>query len=206
LLGFAVLIRPMACFAIAGVMLMEMGSAIWIALFATTTFALGVIALQLWTGDALQGVHIYANHPGAYGGHMILWPFESLIVTPFREPTSAGRIVYTWIHVVITLAACWLATQRTAKTQRREDRREEDIETANRRRDLLSFPWLLGNTLFVLCIGSAWGFRHFPRFTIPAQPAMFWTFRRWLPSRRFWWILIVSGCFVSAVIGVITSP
>jgi hypothetical protein len=202
LLGLALLIRPMACFAIAGVMLMELSSAALIGIIATVTFAGGVLALQLWTGNALQGVHIYANHPGAYGGHMIVWPFESLILTPFREPTSVGRIIYTWIHVAITLVACTLTTITFTKARRPEEENTGEPQHQNR----LAFPWLVGNTLFVLCIGSAWGFRHFPRFTVPAQPAMFWTLRRWLPENRFWWILIVLGCFVSAVIGVRTSP
>jgi hypothetical protein len=65
---------------------------------------------------------------------------------------------------------------------------------------------VVGNTAFVLCIGSVWGFRHFPRFTIPAAPAMFWTIRNLLPSRWGWWIVIAAACGVMAVAGVIASP
>lgn len=203
LLGFAGLIRPMACFAVAGVLLLKIMQRRWKSaaiLTAVTLGALmaGIAALQLWTGDALQGTRIYANNPGAYGGHMILWPFQSLLTTPFHEKTSIGRIFYTWIHVAITLSACALLVRRTIQTRAAHATRAA--------RDVVALPWLLGNTLFVLCIGSAWGFRHFPRFTIPTAPAMFWTLRSWLPSNRILWMLIVLACFVAAIFGVRSSP
>jgi hypothetical protein len=196
-LGFSILIRPMACFAIAGVLLVALVNRRWksgaiLATVSLVVFAAGILILQRWTGDALQGVRIYAHHPGAYGGRLFLWPFQSLITTPFHEPTTVGRITYTWIHVIITLSACVIVTWRVVGNKAD--------------RDLLSFPWLVGNTLLVLCIGSSWGFRHFPRFTIPAEPAMFWVLRDWLPSNRVVWLLIGTICFAAAVIGVRTSP
>src|SRR5207248_1469944 len=111
--GFAGLIRPMACFAVLGVLFVAVIQRRWkraiiLAGIASLTFAAGFLAVQFWTGDALQGMRVYATHPGAYAGHMILWPFQSLLTTPFHEPTSIGRIIYTWLHVAITLAACVL--------------------------------------------------------------------------------------------------
>ena len=198
-LGFGGLIRPMACFAVAGVLYVWLRRRQWNSIIllggtAATVVAAGVLALHFWTGDALQGERVYANHPGAYAGHMILFPFQSLIMTPFNEPTTVGKIVYIWVHVVITLSACVLITRRVL------------ILKSWDARDAISWPWLVGNTLFVLCIGSAWGFRHFPRFTIPAAPAMFWTLRRYLPRHLGIWIAIGVMVFVYAVVGVMSSP
>lgn len=194
--GFAGMIRPMACFALVGGLLALQGRRQWrsgLVLLVTTavTFAGEVIALQLWTGDALRGIHVYAQHPGAYGGHMFAWPFQSLLTTPARDGARRDRIAYTWIHVVIALLACGIAAWRVKQRDQR---------------DLISLPWLIGNTAFVLCIGSVWGFRHFPRFTIPAAPAMFWTLKKLLPRSPFWWGVVAAACGVMAILGVIDSP
>ncbi len=63
----------------------------------------------------------------------------------------------------------------------------------------IAWPWLLGNTLFVLCIGSGWGFNHFPRFNIPAQPALFYALSPLLPRHWIWWALFTAGSFATAV-------
>jgi hypothetical protein len=75
--------------------------------------------------------------------------------------------------------------------------------------DLLAFIWLSLNTLFVLCVGlglGGWGFYHFPRFTIPALPALAWSWRRFLPASA--WLYIPFGIilFAIAVVGVHTCP
>jgi hypothetical protein len=194
--AFAGMIRPMACFALAGGVLALLGRRQWrrgliLLVSAALTFAGEAIALQLWTGDALRGIRVYAQHPGAYGGHMFAWPFQSLLTTPARDGATSERVAYIWIHVVITVLACGIAAWRIKQRDQR---------------DLISFPWLICNTAFVLCIGSVWGFRHFPRFTIPAAPAMFWTLRKALPRSAAWWGLIAAACAVMAVLGVIDSP
>jgi hypothetical protein len=198
LFAFAGMIRPMACFALAGLLFALLRDRQWKSItivLATTalTFALELGALQRWTGDVLRGIHAYANHPGAYAGHLLAWPFQSLLTTPAIDSASAGRILYTWIHVATTFTACaWIAIR---------------IIRGNpcSSRDRVAAPWLIGNTAFVLCIGSVWGFRHFPRFTIPAAPAMFWTLRSLLPRRARWWMLIATACGVAAAAGVIDS-
>jgi len=63
----------------------------------------------------------------------------------------------------------------------------------------LCFVWLLGNTAFVLCIGDKWGFECFPRFTVPAMPAFFWSIRRILPRGVWPWTAIAV---VSAAIAI----
>ena len=195
LLGGGALVRPMACFATAGVAWADWrgrrrAAAVRTAMVAALVFGVGFVAMQAWTGDALAGVRIYATHPGAYNGHLLGWPFQSLLQTPTREPTTASRLAYVWTHVAVVLAACVLVT-------RRQFARDRDG------RDDLAFPWLVGNTLFVLCIGSAWGFRHFPRFTIPAAPPLFWAVRRWLPRRPGVWVAIGLACAAGAVAGIV---
>jgi hypothetical protein len=198
LFGFAGMIRPVACFALAGLAMTLIRGRQWKPLLiilagAIGMFALESAALQWWTGDALRGIHAYAHHPDAYAGHLLAWPFRSLLQTPGRDSASIGRVIYIWVHVIITLAACVLIAERVARAGRSNPR------------DGVASLWLIGNTAFVLCIGSVWGFRHFPRFTIPAAPALFWTLRGTLPRRPGWWLLIASACGVMAVFGVIDA-
>jgi hypothetical protein len=199
LFGFAGMIRPMACFAMAGLLLALARDRHWramavVVLAATATFALELLVIQKWTGNALHGIHVYANNPAAYGGHLLGWPFQSLLTTPMHDGASAGRIAYIWTHVVVVLIACALIADRAIRTARPNPR------------DSVSCAWLIGNTAFVLCIGSVWGFRHFPRFTIPAAPALFWALRSVLPRNPRWWGLIAMACGAAAVAGVIDSP
>jgi hypothetical protein len=199
LFGFAGIIRPMACFAFIGLLLAMIRHRRWssaLVVFITTaaTFAVELLLLQWLTGSVLRGIAVYRNHPGAYNGHLLAWPFQSLLTTPALDHASLGRIVYIYLHVVVTLLACGLAALQTLRTSRSEPRAA------------LASAWLIGNTAFVLCIGSVWGFRHFPRFTIPAAPAFFWTVRRVLPRSQVLWGVIAAGCSILAVLGVIDSP
>ena len=194
--AFAGMIRPPACFAVAGAALMLMQKRDWRQLMmltgATTMFFLtAALAYHLWTGDALRGIHVYASHPGAYDGHLFGWPFQSLLNTPARDHASIGRIIYIWVHVILTMIGCVLCVVQAR---------------SGRTVDVISMPWLIGNTIFVLCIGSVWGFRHFPRFTIPAAPAMFWACRTIFPKHAGCWFLIAIPIVVMAVGGVIESP
>jgi hypothetical protein len=212
--GLAGLIRPMACFALAGAVYMILRDsatlrlrgekfcrdsqrdrwigALKICVAAAMTFAAGFAAMQVWTGNALQGVHVYANHPGAYAGHLIVWPFESLVMGTIHA--SHWRIIYIWLHVVVVLIAVGLAGWKSLS--------KHDADP----RDSASFPWLFCNTAMVLCLGPPWGFSHFPRFSIPAEPAIFWTLRNVLPRNRWIWLAIGGVVFVFAVLGVIDSP
>jgi hypothetical protein len=188
LLGFAGLIRPMACFAVMGVMLALLAErrvrdSLISAACAAAVFGAGVLTLYLLSGDALWGVRIYHDSPRTYGGEIFVLPFQSLLTTPIREHVSVGFVVYIYAHVVIVLGACALLAWRAL-------RGSSTISL-----DLLSLGWLAGNTLFQLCIGSGWGFRHFPRFAIPAQPALFWGLRPYLPRRVWPWV--VAGCGIS---------
>jgi hypothetical protein len=205
-LGLAGLVRPMACFAAGGVMIAllvrrRFNAALTIGVVAANVFLAGVVALHAWTGDALFGARVYASNPGAYGGEMFAWPFKSLIETPARGGASIGRVVYIYAHVLLTLVAgSALAARWVRFSVARPESRSLDP------RDAVALPWLAGNTVFVLCVGSHWGFDHFPRFGIPAMPALFWAVRRFLPDRWYLWAALLAAVFVFAVIGVRESP
>jgi hypothetical protein len=272
LFAFAGMIRPMACFAFAGVLLamimdhriptpspgtagegdfecralsslkrtltltltlsrstgredrrLAFDGIIQFSLATVCAFAVEILLYQWWTGDALRGLHVYANHPGAYNGHLLGWPFQSLLTTPGVDHASLGRMIYIWAHVAITLGIC-VRSIFAVFEQRQDDNsliagggspglRAVAIEDRGFRprlskisRDWVALPWVIGNTAFVLCIGSVWGFRHFPRFTIPAAPAMFWTVRGLLPRSWEWWTLIGIACAAMAVAGTLSSP
>ncbi len=189
--GFAGLVRPMACFAVLGAMLYCVVSGwrwrgILSGVVAAVVVAIGVGLLHRWTGDGLRGVRIYHDSPGAYGGRMIVWPFESLVMTPIREQVAVWKIAYIWIHVVIVLGACVALGRAMVR------KRSGAVVS-------MAGAWLIGNTIFVLCIGSGWGFNHFPRFCIPAQPALFYALRPVLPRGWVWWGLFAVGSFMTAV-------
>lgn len=165
--------------------------------------ATGIAALYFWTGDALEGTRVYANSPRAYAGRMIMWPFQALIVTPLREPTSVGKLIYIWTHVFVALAGCIILARRTYRGASTSSPRPSDADAAS---TTLACVWLVGNTVFVLCVGSPWGFRHFPRFMIPAMPALLWALRPILPRRWWIWLPPIAAVFVMAVLGVHDSP
>jgi hypothetical protein len=199
LLGSAGLVRPVACFAVLGAIAADLvqgrrARALVLGAVAAVVVLAGFLALHAWTGDATRGVRVYANDPGAYGGQMFVWPFKSVIFTPLYDPqVSAARVVYIWAHVLLTLGAIALLARRCM--------RRPSVAP-----DALALTWLTGNTAFVLCIGSYWGFHHFPRFIIPAMPALFWAWRGALPDRWYLWAPLFAGVFVTAAIGVNASP
>ena len=181
MLGAAGLVRPVACFAVLGFAVAQGAGRKWRSALvgcvaSATVVAIGIIALWLWTGDAFHGVKVYANHPSAYGGHLLAWPFQSLIEETLSPRVDLGRAIYIWTHVILVLLGCGLLAARCVVARPAVDWR-----------DALSLPWLAGNTAFVLCIGSYWGFQHFPRFTLPALPAFFWAFHRFLPHGWYVW-------------------
>ena len=204
LLGIAVLVKPAACFALLG-----LTAALWAnrrrkrAILTGVAGAIVVLAglagVRHLTGSALNSASVYSNSPSAYGGRIFAWPFESLIQTPIAAHAPIGRVIYVWAHVVLAVAACVILYRQ------RPRRKEAGSQSHYRLLNLAALYWIVGNTLFTLCIGSGpfgWGFYHFPRFTIPAMPAMFWAIRRFWPGKTWIWVCIAVVMTSVAVAGV----
>jgi hypothetical protein len=195
LLGVAGMIRPVAAFGVIGFFCYDLYrrrhvEAWTFAIASGITVGTGIGLMHWWTGgDALHGVHVYANDKAAYDGQLFTWPFHSLLATPHRPDLPdlrKGKIAYIWIHVVLVLTACAILVRRVAQ------KRAATL-------DVLCVPWLLANTLFVLCVGSKWGFFAFPRFTVPAMPAAFWAYRSILPRRWWVWVAVLLVSMAIAI-------
>jgi hypothetical protein len=201
LLGAAALVKPAACFALAGlVVACWMGRRRALAGFIAVAAAIVVLAgsagVRHITGSALFGAAVYSQNPSAYGGRIFGWPFEALIETVVRAHPPVGRVGYVWAHVLLVLVACGILAGRLLRGKPAAGERLLNVS---------AFCWIVGNSLFTLCIGSGpfgWGFYHFPRFTIPAMPAAFWAIRRVWPSKTWIWVCIAVVMTSVAVAGV----
>jgi len=190
LLGYAGLIRPVACFAVAGFMVWAILQRRWRPALihgavAAAFVAAGLALLQWRTGHALHSLEVYKTHEQAYAGQLFTWPFRSIIhstlvafdrdVMPNIPPKN---LVYIWLHIVIVVAGCvvpFLIRPRSA-------------DGGKHPLFWVAMPWLWGNTLFVLCIGHYWGMLEFARFIIPALPPLFLAYERLLPRGKAWWL------------------
>ncbi|HKO19964.1 MAG TPA: hypothetical protein VJU82_13860 [Acidobacteriaceae bacterium] len=189
LLGLAGLIRPMACFAVLG-MLAEgwrakrSRQALTVSCLAALVVVAGLGLRQLWAGDALAHLGTYAHDRRAYGGHLLAWPFTSLISTPLHERVPIWKLGYVWGYVVLVLGACGLAVRERAAGMA---------------------VWIIGNTLFALCIGSVWGFEAFGRFVLPALLPILWAYRRWYPRSLIGWSALGGFSVALALVGLLRS-
>lgn len=188
LAGLAGLVRPMACFATAAQMLAmrDWRRALLFGGMALAVVLGGLLALQVWMGDALFSYRYQSASPAAYGGSLLQWPFTSLIRTPFEHDVPIARIAYVWAHVGLVLIACVTALRAGGDRSLR----------------LLASVWLWSNTLFALSVGNVWGFECFHRFTVPAMPAMFYALHPWLPWRKISWAIITVASASIAIFSV----
>jgi len=180
--GLGGLFRSVAVFAMLGAVAVDIAAgrrrqALMVTAVAGLTIAAGLTALQWRFGDALMTVRWNSR---GYGGEILTWPFKSLLTTPLTTPVAAWKIAFVALHVAAALGGCLLAARALRAAQMGEER-----ELA-----LSAAVWLWGNTLYVLCIGSVWGFHDFPRFLIPALPPLFWAWRRFLPTRPWIWVVV----------------
>jgi hypothetical protein len=165
-----------------------MAKAIVVAGISAAGVAVGFGALRMWRGDVLEGVKIYANNKHTFGGQLLAWPFESLITTPLRSSVPLWKIGYVWAYVAAVLGGCLLAVRALRRP----------VSARARDESLVAAVWLIANTVFVLSMGSVWGFHYFDRHILAALPPLLWAYRAYYPRRIGVWV--VSGA-VSAWLG-----
>lgn len=218
-LGCAGLVRPVACFAVVGVLSVighrlllehrslqriqrieapfttkmrreQLRAGILVGLISGAVVAAGFVVLRYWRGDALEGVKIYASSQDTFAGQVLSWPFASLIMTPLNTPVPLWKVGYVWSYVLFVVVGCILAARRAWLSWQTE---AFDLS-------LLAAVWLLGNTIFVLCTGSVWGFHYFDRHILAAAPALLWAYsdhypKRWLPWLGLGALFTIQGFF-----------
>jgi len=187
--GLGGLFRPVAVFAMLGAVAVDAATgrlrrALTVTAAAGLTIAAGLAALWWRFGDALMTVRWNSR---GYGGEILTWPFKSLLVTPLTTPVATWKIAFVALHVAAALGGCLLAARSSLSRPGGEGLA------------LTAAVWLCGNTLYVLCIGSVWGFHDFPRFLIPALPPLFWAWRRFLPTRPWIWVAVGAVSLALAV-------
>jgi hypothetical protein len=190
--GLSILTRPVAAFALIGLLVDQFARgrvhrALLAAVFATLVFIVGMLIVRPITGGLFHGVSIYANSPRAYAGQIFTWPMHSIWWMTLHGHVGWWRWTYIIAHVAACIGGCIVLSRKNSPT------------------DLLAFTWLALNTLFILCIGlgpGAWGFNHFPRFMIPALPALAYAWRRFLPATPWLYIPLVTVLFFIGVVGV----
>jgi hypothetical protein len=202
LFAFAMFIRPAAAIVvIASFVELLVRRGMWAAILMLATAG---VAFAVWdytvapiTGGLFHHAAVYANSPRAYNGQILTWPFHSIITMTLHGHVSPWRWIYIMTHVVLCLTGC---VRLAVKTH---------LVIKNPSTNLFTFTWLALNTLFVLCLGlgpGAWGFNHFPRFTIPALPALAFAWKEFLPRRPWVYIALGAGFFVMAIFAIPQTP
>ena len=177
LLGLAGVVRPMAAFVVAALLVWMIQQKRWrdgaiVAGVSLLVVAAALGFVQWLLGDALAGVKVYAEDKRAYGGELFTWPGKSLLLTPRNSDVGTFKLLYVWAHVALLAMSLGLLAWRWVRT----------------REGLATFALVLFvlNTLFLLTVGDRWGFQILPRLTLPALPAMLFAFTAFYnrPGRR----------------------
>lgn len=155
-------------------------------------------------GNPLQQVHTYGrplaelnippataaelNNPSGHWG----WPFEHLLLTPWRTHVPLWKTVYIYAHVPVLLLLVWRAV-----ASLRSEVTEEDWKTAL----VLGF---LFNSALIVCTGPYWGFESFDRYFVWGLPGALWLSRRWLANDVRWHLFLFPaslGLSLRAILG-----
>jgi hypothetical protein len=140
-------------------------------------------------GDPLRQVHVYGRplaelnipagvatqlrNPSGHWG----WPFENLLLTPFRTRVPLWKVAYIYAHVPVLLILAW----RAAVVLR--DRAAQGWQAA------LAAGYL-GNSALIVCTGPYWGFESFDRYFVWGLPGALWLAGKWLGANARWhWLL-----------------
>lgn len=159
--------------------------------FAAAVPVVGLFLLN-WVvyGNPVQQVHTYGrplvalnippaiavdlNNPSGHWG----WPFEHLLLTPWRTHVPLWKTAYIYAHVPVLLLLVW-----NAVASLRSKVPVEAWKTAL----VLGF---LYNSALIVCTGPYWGFESFDRYFVWGLPGALWLSRRWLSAQSRWhWIL-----------------
>jgi hypothetical protein len=197
--GLAMVFRPMACFALIAVALYQflsrkLKSTLLVIVSSFSVVAIAMLLQGQWRGDMLANFRYQATSPNAYAGRLVTVPFHSLLSVPFRTHAHPAKIAYIWMHAAVLIVACAYAAKDIFRRSISDSQPEKWLTD-------IAAVWFAGNTIFLLSLGSPFGFECFHRFSIPAAPAMWWFLRRRLPSSRPLWLAIAIG---SAIIAVLT--
>jgi len=195
--GLAMLIRPVAIFALLGWLVDRLAHghfarAVESAIFATVVGLLGLLLSQHLYGSALHNVTVYAHSSQAYGGAIFTWPLHSILWMTFFGHPGVWRWLYISAHPLLAAVAVWLLWQRPRQAHRP-----------------VHVVWLTGNTAFALCVGLGagnWGFEHLPRFLLPALPPLAMAYSHLLPRRKWPYVLIAVGLLVLSAVQLAHTP
>lgn len=200
-LGLSAFVRP-ASAAFTGLALLfsidRQNFKVRLASFAVAALVAIPIACLAWEniGRSLVGYKVS-------DGQLLGWPFQAIIMSPIIYKTSLWKIVHVWLNVVFSVGACYLLARewlRDSKTAA-----DSNTETAPDYREILraSAVWLWLTTLLCICIGKDWGFGQFHRYIIHALPPMLYAYRRYLPSKFIYWLLIAGVSLIWSLSAII---
>jgi hypothetical protein len=148
-------------------------------------------------GDPFQQLHVYGrplaelnipsglaaelHNPSGHWG----WPFEHLIMTPWRTRVPAWKIAYVYAHVPVVLILLWkaflfLRTQPAAEGWR-----------------VALVLGFVANSALIVCTGPYWGFESFDRYFVWGLPGALYLSRQWLSQPRWHYLLLPLSIIVS---------
>jgi hypothetical protein len=194
LFAAAGMVRPMACFAVVGAIVLllqsrEHAKAVVLSIATLAILAALYLLFRHFYWDPLDSVRQYDAHPEAYDGHLFSYPFGSFV----ERVRAGGALRFNFLYKLLYLAAAFAVLALAVVAWKR----------SRRPLDAWALAWWSTNLAFVLCIGSHWGVDIFHRAIMWAAPAGYWTLRDYLPthwgSRLIWALLPVALVFVISV-------
>lgn len=172
--GVAGLVRPIAALVLLGYMAYAAVHRQWTRLAACGAVSLFVV---------LAGYAYVGYRTGTFGesfvayqryahGQLWTWPFETLILTPFRLPIPVWKTVYNWLTAAMVLAGLTLTVRECRSTGWR----------ASENPGLWAAVWLWGTSVYVFALSPGWAFDEFHRYVLTALPPNVYFLRHMLPS------------------------
>lgn len=188
--GTACLLRPQAIFGILGcadaaiLRRRRIGEALVVSLGVIAFAGIAIAAIHALTGFGLEGVRVTVSPPDTWDGHLFDVPLKSLVYHTLQATEGQVKNVYVWFHVTMVVATCVVLW--------RETRRQPADP-------LPLLLWLLGNSVFVACLGTIWAYSSLPRFTVMALPPVWIAMVRRLGGTLRAWSIVAAVSFGLAV-------